>query len=202
MKPEGRRWHYLAVKKLSTLLREITSKHHGDFYYLNCLHCFRTENNLKSHEKVCKNKVFCGIVMPSEQDKIFKFNQYIKSDKLAYTIYANIESLIKKINGCSNNPKNSSTTKIGEHIPCGYSMSTISAFDNVENKHTLYLWEYCMKKFYESLSEHAKNIIDFEKKKMLSLTKEELKSHQDAKACHICRKRTLKKYKLYKLLKS
>ena len=24
-------WHYLAVKKLSALLRGITSKHHGDF---------------------------------------------------------------------------------------------------------------------------------------------------------------------------
>ena len=33
-----------------------------------------------------------------------------------------------------------------------------------------------MKKFWESLKKHAKNIIDFEKK-LLSLTKEELKSH-------------------------
>ena len=37
-------WHYLAVNKLSALLRGITSKHHGDFYRLNCLHSFRTEN--------------------------------------------------------------------------------------------------------------------------------------------------------------
>ena len=34
-----------------------------------------------------------------------------------------------------------------------------------------------MKKFCESLREHTKNIIDFEIKKMLPLTKEELKSH-------------------------
>ena len=51
-----------------------------------------------------------------------------------------------------------------------------------------------MKKFYTSLREHAKNIIDFEKKKMLPLTKEELKSHQDANACYICGKRILKKF--------
>ena len=31
-----------------------------------------------------------------------------------------------------------------------------------------------MKKFYESLREQEKNIIDFKKKKMLSLTKKEL----------------------------
>ena len=46
-------WHYLAVKKLSTLFRGITSKHHGGFYCLNCLYCFRIENKLKSQEKLC-----------------------------------------------------------------------------------------------------------------------------------------------------
>ena len=39
-------WHYLTVKKLPTLLRGITSKHNSDFYCLNCLHSFRTENKL------------------------------------------------------------------------------------------------------------------------------------------------------------
>ena len=118
-------------KKLSILLRGITSKHHGDFYCLNCLHSLRTENKLKSHEKVCENKDFCGIVLPPKKDNILKFNQYMKSHKMSYIIYTDIETLIKKMNGCSNNPESSSTTKIGEHIPCGYSMSTIWAFDNI-----------------------------------------------------------------------
>ena len=39
------KWHYLAVKKLLGLLREITSKHHGDFYCVNCLHSFVTKKN-------------------------------------------------------------------------------------------------------------------------------------------------------------
>ena len=72
-------------------------------------------------------------------------------------IYADIESLIKKIEGCANNPEKSSTAKLGEHIPCGYSMSTISAFDHIENKHTLYLRKDYIKKFSSFLREHAKN---------------------------------------------
>ena len=75
---EKKGWHYLAVKKLSIFLTGITAKHHGDFYCLNCLHFFRIENKLKSHEKVCKNKDFCGIVTLSEKDNILKFNQYMK----------------------------------------------------------------------------------------------------------------------------
>ena len=51
-----------------------------------------------------------------------------------------------------------------------------------------------MKKLYTSLRDHATNGINFEKKKMLPLTKEELRSYQDAKACHICGKRILKKF--------
>ena len=69
-------------------------------------------------------------------------------------------------------------------------MSTIWGFDHIENKHTLYLGKDYMKKFCTSLREHAKNIIDFEKKKMLQLKKEELKLHQDAKLCYIWRKQS------------
>ena len=49
----------------------------------------------------------------------------MKSDKIPYIVYADIESLIRKIDGCSNNPEKSSATKIGEHIPCEYSITTI-----------------------------------------------------------------------------
>ena len=45
-KSEGQRRHYLAVKHLSALLRQIASKHYGDFYCLNCLHAFTTKTNL------------------------------------------------------------------------------------------------------------------------------------------------------------
>ena len=146
-------WHYLAVKRLSSLLRGVTSKHHGDFYCLNCLHSFTIENKFKSHEKICKTKDFCGIVMPSEKNNILEFNQYMKLDKMPYIIYADIESSIKKIDGCANNPGKSSTTKIGEHILWG--------FDHIEDKQTLYHTKDCRKKICTSLKEHAKNIMDF-----------------------------------------
>ena len=35
---------------------------------------------------------------------------------MPYITYADIESLTKKIDGCANNPRNFSTTKIGEHV--------------------------------------------------------------------------------------
>ena len=80
--------------------------------------------------------------MSSEKDKILEFKEYMKSDKMTYTEY-----LILKIDGRANNPDKSWITKIGEHIPWGYSMSTIWGFDPIEDRHTLFRGKDGMKKF-------------------------------------------------------
>ena len=56
-----KQWHYLAVRKLSALLRGITFKHHGDFYCLNCFHSFLTKNKLESHKKYVKIRIFATL---------------------------------------------------------------------------------------------------------------------------------------------
>ena len=82
----------------------------------------------------------------------------MKSDKMLYIIYNDIEFLVKKTDNCKNNPENSSTTKIGKHVG-------IRAFDLIEISHSLYHGKNCLKNFCESLREHTKYIMDFEKKK-------------------------------------
>ena len=99
--------------------------------------------------------------MLSEDTKTLQFNRYQKSDKAPFIIYADLECIIEKIDGCKNNPENSSTTKVSEHIPSGFSMSTISSFRSIENKREVYRGKDCMKKFCESLREHAMKIINF-----------------------------------------
>ena len=140
-------WHYLAKNKLSALLEGIISKHQGDFYCLNCFHSLTTKNKLQSHKKVCENKDFRNIIMPSEDTKILQFNQCQISDKAPFIIYADLDCITKKIDGCKNNPENSSKTKVREHISSGFSMSTTSLFRNIENKHDLYRGKDCMKTF-------------------------------------------------------
>ena len=57
----------------------------------------------------------------------------------------------EKIDGCKNNSENSSATIVSEHIPSGFSMSTISSCKTIENKHDVYRGKDCMKKFCEFL---------------------------------------------------
>ena len=106
--------------------------------------------------------------MPSEETKILEFNQYEKSDKASIIIYEGLECIIENTDRCKNNSKNLSTTKVGKHSPSGFSMSAISSFKSIENKHDVYRFKYCMKKFCESLREHEMKIINFKKKKCSS----------------------------------
>ena len=126
--------------------------------------------------------------MSSEKDNILEFNQYMKSDKMSYIIYADTESLIKKQMEVQIIQKILQQQKLESIFLVDIFNVNYMAFDNIYKKHTLYRGEDCIKKICESLREHAKKIIDFEKKKMLPLTKEELKSYQDTKVCYICGK--------------
>ena len=69
----NKKWHYLAVKSLSGLLRGITSNHNGDFYCLNCFHSYKTKNKLKKHQRICDDHDFCHITMPNNNNKVLKY---------------------------------------------------------------------------------------------------------------------------------
>ena len=43
-----------------------------------------------------------------------------KNEKAPFTIYANLESFIEKIDRCKNNPEKSSKIKVSEHIPSDF----------------------------------------------------------------------------------
>ena len=185
---DDQKWHYLVVKNLSRLLRGITSNHKEDFYCLNCFHYYRTENKLEAHKKICEYHVYCHVEMPTKNNNIIKYNHGEKSMKLPFVIYADLECLLEKMSTCINNPNESSTTKINKHTPSGYSIFTHCSFDKSKNKLNYYRGKDCMKKFSKNLREHASKIIDYEKKKMIPLTKEDKIYHNKQKICYICKK--------------
>ena len=71
-------------------------------------------------KKYAGKKDYCWIVMPSENNNILEIT---KSNKIPYIIYSDIESLIKKYINVQITYK-IQISKIVEHIPCGYTMSS------------------------------------------------------------------------------
>ena len=102
--------------------------------------------------------------MPKEDNKVLKYNHVEKSLKVPFIIYAGLESLLEKIRPCHNNPKKSSTTKVNKHTPSGYSLFTDCLFETTKNNLDYYRGKNCMKNFCLDLKEHARKIINCEKK--------------------------------------
>ena len=92
---DGEKWHYLAVKNLSTSLKRITSNHSGDFYFLNRFHAYTTRNRLERHKNVCENHDYYCREMPNEDNKILEYNHGEKSMKAPFITYADLEFLFK-----------------------------------------------------------------------------------------------------------
>ena len=176
-------------QKIVSITKRNYIKNNGNFYCLNCLHSFRTKNKPELHKIACKNKDFCSIIMSSGDTKILKYDTYQKSDKAPFIIYADLECIIEKIQGCKNNPKNSFTAKVSKNIPSGFSMPTVSSFKRRENKHDIYRGKDYMKNCFELLRERAIKIINFKKKKMKLLTKEQQQSYENPKICYICKEK-------------
>ena len=163
-------WWKMALsfcKKLSLLLRRITSKNVGDFYCLNCFHSHCTKEKLKEHENVCKNQDYCYVEMPKEDNKILKYNHGEKSMKVPFIIYDYYLCWVFAWNNKHrhDNPEKSWTTKKNKHAPFGYSLFTHCSFDTTKYKFDYFRGKNCMKNVYLNLREYVAKIINYEKKK-------------------------------------
>ena len=151
----GKKSHYTALKSertddgfncsirsLPRLFRGITSNHNGDFFCLNCLHSFRTDNTLKRNERLCENNDYCRVEMPTQLNKTLKYN---KSLKTPFVIYADLECLLLKcLLSCQNNPNESYTERKAIHKPCGYTLNLFCSFDSNKKKHGCYRGKDCI----------------------------------------------------------
>ena len=84
--------------------------------------------------------------------------------KVPFIIYDDLESAFEKMNTCHNNPEKLSTAKINKHTASGCSLFTYCSFHTTKNKLDYYRGKNCMNNFCPNLKEHAKKIINYEKK--------------------------------------
>ena len=91
--------------------------------------------------------------MPSKGSKTLKCNHGEKSLKVPFIIYADLESLLKKIHSCQNNPEKSYTEKKAKHTPSDYALFTCCSFDALKNKLDFYGEEDCMERFCKDLKD-------------------------------------------------
>ena len=116
---DDKKWHYFSVINLLALFKEKLSNRKGDLYCLNCFNSYTSENKLKEHH----------IERPKQAEKILKYIPGEKSLKTTFTMYLDLECLLKKEQSCQNNPKKSYTEEKAIHEPFGWAMLTSCSFD-------------------------------------------------------------------------
>ena len=89
---------------------------------------------------------------------------------------------------CQNNPENFYTEKKVKHKPSGYTWCSICLFDDAKNRRYLYRGKNYIEMFCNNSKELGMEIINIEEKEMISLTNKEIKSYENQKVCHICKK--------------
>ena len=118
------------------------------------------KKKLTKHERVCNDHDFCHLKTPDEDNKILKYIPGEKSLRVPFTIYADLECLLRKINTRQSNPEKPYTEKKATHRPSGNALVTCCSFDKSKNETKYYRGEDCMKIFCKDLKEQAMKIIN------------------------------------------
>ena len=105
---------------MSRLLSSQTNNlQHKNHYRLRCLNPFTSQESLGEHMEYCSKNEAVKIEMPKE-GSIIEFQNFNRSMRVPFIVYADFESLIKPLNTCEPNPENSYMKKYQEHKPSSF----------------------------------------------------------------------------------
>ena len=188
--------HYCFVKRESALLfdKAINNK---TFYCMRCLTRFTRAHMLVEHEKYCNgvNGRPTKIDMPEQGENILAFQNHQKQMKAPYVIYADFESLVKKMHGCERDPDKkykSYTEKTEWHEACGYSYIVVRSDGEVTGK-KVFRGEGAVNSFLESIMQEKEKIRErLAEPKPVTMTHEDWYDFKTAENCYICEKKLVK----------
>ena len=183
--------HYCLVKNISALLISQINNHKGSCHIcLNCFNSFNAPDTLNKHKEYCYNNECVKILMPPA-GTFLRFKNFLHSEKAPFSIYADFESKIMKMDNCNPDPNKSYTKKYQKHEPISFSYY-IKSFN--ESVYKPILRKYTKTKpedadamdvFIKWLEEDVKDIANIEIKEMI-FTEEDEKQFNKASDCWIC----------------
>ena len=184
---ESNRKHYVAIKSLSRLLSSQSTKHKGKEYFcMNCLRGFKEETSRDEHVGYCKNNESVRIEMPHKRP-IVEYSDGKFQFKVPFIMYADLESILKPIQGLVNNLMIPSTREVNNQIPSGWCIRSEFTYGEIKDPLRLYRGKDCVRKFCDHVIEEARRLYhSFPEKPMEPLKKVQWKDYKCASSCHIC----------------
>jgi hypothetical protein len=171
--------HFCLISNLNRLLSSLTHHEHQIFYCNFCLHRFSKQSLLDDHSKYCNMNEPQKIKMPSE--KFMHFKNYHFMLKVPFTIYADFESLNKKIYRCAPSDDSPYTLKTAQHECSGYSYVVVNSRGEMHKPLVVYRGPNAVTHFLESILKEEEELQKIMKEiKPMIITPEEEQSFQNA----------------------
>ena len=188
--------HYCWIKNMSRLLTSQISKHRTRrFYCLRCLNSFYTAESLEKHDLYCSNHDVVKVELPNEENNTLSFNNYNKSMRVQFVVYADFEAFTQKLDDDKPRDNNSSyTAQYEKHSPSGFCYYIKCSFDESYDQKVMYTKrsedEDVSQIFVERLEYDIRRLYHryYKFPKKMFLTEEDLDKFDKATKCHICDK--------------
>ena len=115
------KFQYTWIKNLNRLLYDQSKYQHRKHSCECCLHGYSHEDPLEAHKPECRGirQTAVWVDMPEEGKNKLTFQNYHKQMPAPSVIYADFESLARKIDGPELDPSKSNTQKTKHHEACG-----------------------------------------------------------------------------------
>ena len=183
--------HYVLIKDFNKSMYQQTKHKERKHFCMHCLQCFSSERVLNNHKENCI--IINGkqaINMPKKGENILKYTNHHKQQAVPFVIYADLEAITEKIQGCQPNNDKSYTEAYQKHTDCGYGYKVVCRYDDKYTKPiNIYRGEKAVYKFMEKMLEevkYCKNIMKKEFNKQLITTDNDDLSFKLEQKCHIC----------------
>lgn len=178
-------YHFMWIKNLSRLLsKQISANNHKLVVCDRCLNHFMTQDSLEKHLKYCRDVNKCRLEVPDESCKIMKFKNFMNQEKVPFAIYADLESILEKME----DDRGKNTEHTHKHIPFSIAYYLKCSYDESLSKFRMYRGADCMQWFNDELISMATEINNI----MMNIVPMKLSLHEEFKfstatTCHICR---------------
>jgi len=110
---KGDNTHYSYLKRLTALLYDQSKNSNSKHFCERCLHGYSRKHLLERHRTECKGllKSPTRTEMLKEEENKMSLKNHYKQMKAPYTVYADFECMLEKIDGCKPAPDASFTLK-------------------------------------------------------------------------------------------
>ena len=185
---DGNKKHYCLIKNFNKLMARRTEKNHSSMHYCKrCLQGYRTEKSLDKHKEYCSQHGAQKIELPKPGSKV-KFQNYNRSMRVPFVVYADFESFIKPIDTCQPDPRGSYTNKFQKHVLSSFCYKIVGPDVNLLRIFTAkHENDDVAQIFIESLEVDIKEIYErFKLPEDMILTEDDEEMFDEATTCHIC----------------